>query len=149
MSKPEFPNLLSPGFHHFTLDDLPSIFVIPFANSLRRPMLVAGLRKFATEVAALGLRGELWFDGSFVCEKNEPDDIDLVVIVDPHSLEQLGAEQYDLVERVFHNPTAKALYGCDVYFAVSSDIGSVSYWRGWYGFKRDGKTAKGIGFISL
>jgi hypothetical protein len=81
MSKAEFPHLLPVGFHRFTLDELPATFVEPFTYSQRRPMLLEGLRKFAVELSALGIKGELWFDGSFVCEKNEPDDVDLVVII--------------------------------------------------------------------
>jgi hypothetical protein len=149
MFKPEFPNLLPAGFHKFTVAALAGTFVEPFAYSQRRPMLLAGLRKFAAELTALGVKGELWFDGSFVCEKNEPDDVDLVVIIDTASLADFTDEKHSAVQRVLDNATAKAMFGCDAYCVLSTDDVGVSYWRGWYGFKRDGKTAKGIGYISL
>lgn len=149
MSKPEFPHLLPAGFHKFTLDDLSKTFVLPFAYSQRRPMLLAGLRAFVLELAALQITGELWFDGSFVCEKNDPEDIDLVVVIDPDPLASFTAEQQAKVFRTLDNPTARAMFSCDVYCVLSSDAAGVSYWRGWFGFKRDGKTPKGIGFISL
>lgn len=149
MSKPEFPPLLPAGFHRFALDDLSKTFVLPFASSQRRPMLLDGLRKFVSELATLGITGELWFDGSFVCEKNDPDDIDVVVVIDTESIAHFTPEQEAVAERTFDNPAARAMFGCDVYCVLSSDAVGVSYWRGWFGFKRDGKTPKGIGFISL
>lgn len=149
MSKPEHSTLLAPGFHRFSLDDLPQTFVVPFANSQRRPVLLAGLKKFLEELAALAIKGDLWFDGSFATEKVEPDDIDLVVVLDPASLERLTLEQQLKAQQLFDNPTSKAKYNCDVYCVPSTDIVLVSYWRGWFGFKRDGRTPKGIGFIPL
>lgn len=149
MSKLEYPTLLSPGFHRFSFGDLPHTFVSPFADSQRRPMLLAGLNKFLEELAALAIKGDLWFDGSFVTEKSEPDDIDLVVVLDPASVAGLTPEQQLSVQHLFDNPTSKAKYNCDVYCVSSADEVLVSYWRGWFGFRRDGRTAKGIGFISL
>jgi len=149
MSKPEHPTLLAPGFHRFSLSDLQHTFVAPFSTSQRRPMLLAGLKKFLDELAALAIKGELWFDGSFVTEKTEPDDIDLVVVLDPASVAALTPQQQHSVEQLFDNPSAKAKYNCDVYCTFSSDVSMVAYWRGWFCFKRDGRTPKGIGFISL
>lgn len=149
MSKPEFAPLLPAGFHRFALDELSKTFVLPFAFSQRRPMLLDGLTKFVSELAALGISGELWFDGSFVSEKTDPDDIDVVFVIDPESIAHLTPEQEVAVQRTFDNPSARAMFNCDVYCVSSSDAVGVSYWRGWFGFKRDGKTPKGIGFISL
>jgi hypothetical protein len=149
MSKPEFSPILSAGFHEFTIDELARTFVEPFVHSQRRQMLFGGLRNFVSQIVALGITGELWFDGSFVCTKNEPDDIDLVVVVDADSLAHFTVAQHALVERAFDNTTARAMFGCDVYCVLSSDVVGVSYWRGWFGFRRDGKTPKGIGYILL
>lgn len=149
MIKPELPTLLPPGFHQFSLNELHETFVAPFSGSVRRPMLVAGLMKFIEEVKSLAIAGELWFDGSFVTEKVDPDDIDFVVIFDPASISRLTSEQQQKMEYLFHQPSSKARYNCDVYCALSSDVGTVSYWRGWFGFKRDGRTPKGIGLITL
>ncbi|MEW6023454.1 MAG: hypothetical protein AB1807_15090 [Pseudomonadota bacterium] len=149
MSKPEYPMLLAPGFHRFSLSDLPHTFVTPFATSQRRPILLTGLKKFLDDLAALAIKGDLWFDGSFVTEKSDPDDIDLVVVLDPVSIEGLSPQQQLTVQQLFDNPSSKAKYNCDVYCVLSTDVVWVSYWRGWFGFKRDGRTPKGIGFISL
>jgi hypothetical protein len=149
MLKPEFPSLLPPGFRQYQLSELHATFVAPFMESVRRPMLLAGLVMFIAELKALAIEGELWFDGSFVTEKCDPDDIDLVVILDSASLENLTPEQQQTVRHLFHQPSSKAKYNCDVYCALSDDTRMVSYWRGWYGFKRDQRTAKGIGFIPL
>jgi hypothetical protein len=149
MLKPEFPSLLPPGLHQFQLGDLHAAFVAPFTQSVRRSMLLAGFTKFIDEVKTLAICGELWFDGSFVTEKQDPDDIDLVLIFDPASLECLTPEQQQAARHLFHQPSSKAKYNCDVYCASSADPVIVSYWRGWYGFKRDQRTAKGVGFLTL
>lgn len=149
MSKPEHPTLLAPGFHNFSFSDMQNAFITPFAFSHRRPMLLAGLKKFLDELTALAIRGDVWFDGSFVTEKIDPDDIDLVVVLDADSVAALTDQQQLSVQQLFDNPLSKAKYNCDVYCVLNTELAWVSYWRGWFGFKRDGRTPKGIGCISL
>ena len=149
MSKPEFEPLLSPGFHCYTLGQLRKSFVLPFVTSRSRPVLLSGLRKFVIELRALNISGELWFDGSFVSEKQDPCDVDLVVVMNPCSFNQMSDTRAAALRRLLDNPTSKARFGCDVYCVSAADLNGVSYWRGWFAFKRDGKTPKGIGFILL
>ncbi len=149
MEKQDFQPLLPAGFHHFDAETLQATFVTPFAESARRPLLLAGMLKFIDDLKELAITGELWFDGSFATIKNNPDDIDLVVVYDPESIEALSTEQQQKAGYLFHQPSARAQYNCDVYCAPRSDVGLVSYWRGWFGFKRDGKTPKGIGLFTL
>ena len=149
MQKTQFPALLLPGFRRFELSELHDVFVAPFTDSVRRSILLAGLTKFIGEIKALDITGELWFDGSFVTEKLDPDDIDLVVVFDRTSVATLTLEQQQKVQHLFNQPSSKAKYNCDVYCVQNDDVVMVSYWRGWFGFKRDGQTAKGIGSITL
>jgi hypothetical protein len=53
-----------------------------FQGSDRRPQLFARLEGFVAEVRAAGLVRAILVDGSFVTDKPEPNDIDLVLIVD-------------------------------------------------------------------
>ena len=147
--KPEFPNLLQPGFHQFALTDLHDKFVMPFPASIRRQPLLDGLLSFIQEMKSLAIAGELWFDGSFITEKLDPDDVDLVLVLEENSVNSLTAIEQKRLARLLHNPSASMQYHCDVYCVLSNDIVMISYWRGWYGFKRDGKTPKGIGLIEL
>jgi hypothetical protein len=149
MNKPEFPPLLPAGFHQFELDELADVFVTPFVHSRRRPLLLDGLTHFVNKMAKLGIVGELWFDGSFVSRKSEPNDVDLLVVIDSTYFSQLKDHERYAVERAVDNARPRIMYRCDVYSVVSSNTVVVSYWRGWFGFQRDGKTPKGIGCISL
>lgn len=149
MHKREFPNLLSPGFHHFAIDDLEPMFVTPFIASTRRVLLLRGLLDFIDDVTKLGIVGELWFDGSFVTQKTDPDDVDLVVVFDHAVMNSLDPYQQRKAIHLFHQPFAKAHYNCDVYCVPGDDMVMVSYWRGWFGFQRDGRSPKGIGWVTL
>lgn len=149
MEKQDYQPLLPAGFHHFDTETLQETFVTPFAESTRRALLLAGLLKFVSQLKTLAIKGELWFDGSFATSKSDPDDIDLVVIFERESVEALTTEQQQQIQQLLHQPSARAQYNCDVYCTVKDDANMVSYWRGWFGFKRDGKTPKGIGLITL
>ena len=149
MDKSAYPPLLPAGFHRFTLDELAHTFALPFGNSRRSPVLVDGLKRFVTKLLAMGVVGELWFDGSFVSTKIEPDDIDLVVVLDANAFSKLSAKKRGAIERAFDPTLARVMYKCDVYWVLSSDVAWVTYWRGWFGFQRDGKSPKGLGYILL
>ncbi len=149
MQKHEFPNLLPAGFHEFNIVDLAALCVTPFATSHRRSLLLNGLLAFIKEVTNIGIAGELWFDGSFITQKVDPDDVDLLVVFDGKTMNQLSVAHQNSVKRLFDPAYAKSHYNCDVYSVPSDDMVMVSYWRGWFGFQRDGKSPKGIAWIKL
>src|SRR5258705_81832 len=74
--------LLPPGVHDCTLNEIRSQFG-SFRKSDRRPRLFALLESFVAEAIAVGLVRALIVDGSFVTEKHDPNDIDLIVVVAP------------------------------------------------------------------
>lgn len=56
-------------------------FVEPFDLSATRPRLFDALVAFVDTLRTAGVTGTLWLDGSFVTEKINPNDIDLVMFV--------------------------------------------------------------------
>lgn len=60
-----------------SLPELRRICVDRFSSSTRRPLLFAELERLTSDLTSLGIICELWIDGSFLTEKDEPDDIDL------------------------------------------------------------------------
>ena len=78
-SKDEFPPLLEPGIHRFSVADLEAKVVPAFPKSTRRAALWKNLRELIKGVTSLGIPCDIWIDGSFLTEKIDPDDIDLVV----------------------------------------------------------------------
>ena len=115
MSKPDFSPLLSPGFHQFSLSALRQSFVVPFPRSQRRWLLLASFLRFYLELRALGVKGEVWLDGSFVCKKVDPDDVDVLVVFDPVSITGLSLAHRTRLEHLLDNAKAKRAFNCDVY----------------------------------
>lgn len=146
----EFDSLLAPGIHQMTADELAALAVAAYPTSIRRTALFGSLNAWLTALRARGTGGRCWLDGSFLTAKPEPDDIDLVIfptwatVPTPVVQQELGA--------LLDKATVRAQYGLDCYIVHATQPNSIqitSYWRGWFGFRRDGVTAKGIAEVSL
>ncbi len=74
--------LLPDGIHDCTLDDAAARFG-GFQSSDRRPLLWTRFTEFAREAKACGLVEAVLVDGSFVTADSSPNDIDVVLVVDP------------------------------------------------------------------
>src|SRR5688500_8482129 len=85
--KPEFPPLLPDGFHPMTLADLRALCVSSRGPSLTRARIVEGLDDLVGRLVRAAVLGEVWIDGSFVTEKVDPEDVDILI----HAL----SSQYD------------------------------------------------------
>lgn len=59
------------------LPDLRILTVDRFPGSTRRPMLFIDLERLVNDLDSMSMVCELWVNGSFLTEKDEPDDIDL------------------------------------------------------------------------
>lgn len=143
----EFSPLLTPGIHPCSETDLAAITVTAYPASVRRSSLFGGLQAWLAELRAIGFTGRCWLDGSFLTEKQEPDDIDLVIFLDGNWSVPITPSIQAAASRLFDKALVRAQYGLDVYMVDTRDPQAVvmtSYWRGWYGFCRDGLTAKGI-----
>lgn len=140
--------ILQPGLHDITEQDLENHFLSAFSTSNTRAKLIKGFKQYLAALKSIGVKFEIWIDGSFATEKENPNDIDLVVFGSHAEIDrlpdvlkkQLGA----LIDRV----NIKHATGCDVLFAVAEDQDRRSYWRGWYGFDRD-ENPKGIARIEV
>jgi hypothetical protein len=75
--KQAFQPLLAPGRHVMDISQLQSLAVTRFPNSARRPQMFSELQRLIADLNAISVTAELWIDGSFMTEKEEPDDIDL------------------------------------------------------------------------
>ena len=146
----EFLPLLHPGIHTLTQANVEELAVKAYPSSVRRPKLFSGLVTWLDQLRARGVVGRCWLDGSFLTEKPEPNDIDLVLFP------QWGATPTEEVKLeiggLLDTPLMKAVYGLDVYIVdqgAQNAVDMTSYWRGWYGFCRDGATAKGIAEVML
>jgi hypothetical protein len=142
--------LYAPGIHTVTEPELKIRTVDPFPGSLRRPLLFSGFTEWLAELRATGATGKCWLDGSFLTDKAEPSDIDLVVFPTFAALPSPAVQTR--LQELFNQAAAKAKYRLDVYLVPPDNpnlVQMTSYWRGWFGFCRDGATAKGIAEVIL
>jgi hypothetical protein len=104
---------------------------------------------FLSIVQDIGIKCEVWIDGSFVTQKPEPADIDVAVFADPNDVNNLSIGKQNLLMMLFgNNNETKLRYKCDVYFLLNDNTDLRSYWRGWFGFSREEKP-KGIARLTI
>ncbi|CAN5274793.1 hypothetical protein BH09BAC4_BH09BAC4_20610 [soil metagenome] len=66
-----------------------SHFVDTFPQSITRQATYEALQTYLIELkAALGIPLIIWLDGSFVTEKQNPNDVDFVIFVDTDTFQQ-------------------------------------------------------------
>jgi len=156
----DYKGLLQPGFHTMTLPHLHSVLVAPFAAmSIRRPMIFDGLTKFLSELSQAGVIGYAWVNGSFVTEKIDPEDCDLVLCCDGPATDAAPIALQNLLQKQFvtERSQVKVDYLCDVYLRFDypptdprhqQGLALKAYWRGQFGFDRQ-DNPKGLATIIL
>lgn len=97
------------------------------------------------------MRGKIWIDGSFVTEKLNPDDADLILVIEESVRRQMDQQQIDFIQ-MFSETSFYDQYKCDNYVLVKD--GSIeseyiyAYWLRQFGFSR-GDQMKGLAVISV
>lgn len=138
--------LFAPGFHEVQFNALTDVFVLPFSNKERRQYLTDRLCNFIEKFNEFKISYELWIDGSFSTTKENPKDIDILIVCQSVEINILPSEKQQELQLILDQPEAKIRYNLDLYFMLDGDINSAtqrSYWRGWFGFSRE-ETPKGI-----
>lgn len=152
--KQEWPPLLPWGLHPMTLADVRNLCVVRFPDSITRSGIMDGLEAVVTEVNKSGLPLEIWVNGSFLTEKLNPEDSDIVAKFDGVAFDAAQPEQQARI--AWLNSNLKNHFKCDSYVfpdypkghpAHDSDMGDV-YWRAKFGFSR-GENAKGLAVLKL
>lgn len=138
-----FTPLLPAGFHDFSEEMLENHFLSGFPGSATREKLIQGLQKYIKDLKSLKLPFELWIDGSFVTNKMNPNDIDLVVLIPEQVCNKLSLPEKKNLQLLLNNWLIRNSYFCDVYFCVLEDQDLRNYWQDWFGFTRK-KEPKGI-----
>lgn len=157
MLKPSFPPLFPAGFHDLTDEELRQRCVTNFENSERRDMLYCNLIQLVTRFRdlnqAYSIISEIWIDGSFTTEKVEPDDIDILIVLDYTALNAIPEQLHQTVGLLLNREYIKQNYNIDV-LPLAQNHPAVdyeerrSYWRGWFGFDRQ-ENPKGLVRIAL
>jgi hypothetical protein len=119
-AKPDFPPLLAPGRHVMTLPELRALCVSNFTLSTNREQLMRSVEALCTAVSTALISSEIWVDGSFLTQKMDPADVDLVVVVQSTHWPGTGQQRH-ILSRVsrknFGSPP------CDSYLHVEYPSG--------------------------
>jgi hypothetical protein len=152
---PDYPSLFPLGFHPLQMDQIDQICVTNFPLSTSRKPIMDGLRVFVQRLLGVGIRGDLWLDGSFFTEKIDPKDVDVVLRIDAVIYNTGSIEIRAAIDWVIANQ--KSTLKCDSYALFEypadhplHDEGKwwYSYWHAKWGFSRE-EDPKGIVVLSL
>jgi len=114
-----------------------------------------GLEIVVDRLRVDGIEGELWVDGSFLTEKIDPEDSDVVMVVNSDYLATATALQQATLDWL--GTDLKTSHRCDSYVLVSYPMGHAqagfgewmrAYWIRQFGFSR-GFDLKGMPVIKV
>jgi len=150
-NKQTYPALCQSGFKRIEETEIEHIFLDGF-NSPRRKMLASQLKLFVNKLRSLGVKGELWIDGSFSTKNPEPMDIDILLVIPRITLSGMTeearlelSELTDITKREY----VRAKWSCDLYVIEASNIGDRKYYEDWFSRNPDSLNKKGIPVITL
>lgn len=129
-----------------TLTELKALCVDRFPTSTTRAAIMEGLERVLAQLTQTGLQAEAWIDGSFLTEKIDPEDSDIVVRVTPDDIGQITPEQALAIEWLHGD--LRQDHRCDSYFFVELHEWLRAYWIRQFGFSRD-NVLKGIAVVNL
>ncbi len=116
---------------------------------------MAGLEAVLRRLVDTHIVGELWVDGSFLTEKIDPEDADVLLRIQAHLSDNATSEQGETLEW-FESGLKNSFY-CDGYiwreYPSGHDLHEESeeiraYWTKWFGRSRSGHP-KGITVIAI
>ena len=151
----EFPSLLPLGFHPVSVDNLRQLCVDRFPQSITRGSIMDGLADVIGQLNATGMRAKVWVDGSFLTEKLNPRDSDILVNVEASDFSSFTVDQ--LSKCTWINTNLRSNYKCDAYLLLRyskphplADFTDYmhAYWLRQYGFSR-ADVVKGMAVVDL
>lgn len=150
-NKQIFPAIYQSGFERITIGEIEQVFVNGL-NSPRRTLLASHLRLFIGKLRSLGVKGELWIDGSFSTKNPNPMDIDLVLVISRSTLANMTEKTHEELDYLTSNhgrEYVRTKWFCDFYVIDSSNIGDRKYYENLYSKNPDDLNKKGIPVIIL
>jgi len=154
--KVEFSPLLPLGFHEMTLLSLHEICVARFPSSVTRSSIMAGLENIVDQLKYCRIKMSLWIDGSFMTEKLDPEDSDVVACISGKDFDAATQQQRLTIQRLVEADN-KLPYVCDFYAFVEYEKGHRlaaqsewmrAYWLRQFGFSRHDEP-KGLAVVNL
>jgi hypothetical protein len=149
--KVEYAPLLGAGLHNLSSDSRRRLCLERFPSSITRKKIFENVEAFTATINSHAIKGVIWVDGSFLTEKLNPDDADILLLVGSDDYRQFSQQQKDFIahlsgQSLYHQ------YRLDNYVAVVGQDASGqyqhAYWLRQFGFSRDNRM-KGILTITV
>lgn len=143
---------LDPGLHQMTLEEFEASFVTAFPHSNTRSHILVGYIRHHADLCQILDAFEQIIDGSFTTNKNDPNDVDLLILADGDVVDALPHEQKVRFNTLVSGKATQAGYACDAYFCPTypethplypHNRAQRKYWMGEFGFDRR-DVAKGL-----
>lgn len=132
-----------PGIINILLDEFKNIYVDDFINSTTRQTIFNKWQVYVSDFKdQISLNFKQWVNGSYVTDKMNPRDIDLVNLIDYTN--ELN-NKMDLISNFLTHGGSKDKYKVDGYFVqiyspddarYSLTLGWLNYWKNWFGHDR-------------
>lgn len=135
--KEEHPPLLSAGFHEKTLKELYQLCVVPFEQkSKSRKKIMDGLEKVIQDLLAAKIEAKIWIDGSFVSQKIDPSDVDILAEISGEFYDGTTPEQRRLLDALNDNVYKNSLGVDSRAWSFYDDRSHAEYWNSqwWRGY---------------
>lgn len=143
---------LEPGLHRMTIEEFEAAFVTAFPHSTTRANILVGYVTHRGELASILDSFEQLIDGSFTTNKNDPKDVDLLVLADGDLVDGLPDDQKARLNDLVSGKATQGKYMCDAYFCPTYPEAHPlhqhsrtqrKYWMGEFGYDRC-DVAKGL-----
>lgn len=144
--------VIDPGLHQFTLGEVYCNFVEDFSTSQTRNSI---FKKFLSFMETINLEytpSEVWIDGSYVTNKINPNDIDMLFFLSVDDYLKIGPS-WDNISKIDKIDAYYTLAICeDTKNKISPQeyqffVNRRNYWKGQFGFNRE-DIPKGIIIIA-
>lgn len=156
--KPDYPPLLPLGWHKHTLPELRVRCVDAFPLSSTRDRIMTCLEHITGVLSDAGMKGKLWVNGSFLTNKIDPDDSDVVLCMKSDFADNMTPEQQE-VDRWFADVNGNLYQWLKCHtFSITRwpeghpnfEVGewNYAYWLRQWGFSR-ADLPKGIAVVEL
>ncbi|MDQ0091683.1 hypothetical protein J2T12_005123 [Paenibacillus anaericanus] len=148
---------LFPGIHEYNWQEFEKQFVLDFVESTKRSLIFENFKTWIGLLIDILPPRYIWLDGSYLTQKTDPNDMDIVAFYYPEDIE--NEEVYSNLNYIIHEVSRK--HNCDAYFSLSFDKFSQeekaklpnnyaimqTYWMGQFGYDRS-RNAKGMAVFS-
>lgn len=145
--KIEYPSILPSGFTIMRLNEFENWVESSFGGSEYKQSLLNNFKEVIRKIQSFGFSFEIWIGGSYLTEKPEPEDIDMLIVISRRLVNKLSQDKQDEFYNKYFSIEGKSnikhLYKCDINFMYKEDEKRRIFWLEFYGHSRE-KKPRGI-----